>query len=212
MVGVGHDGMVDDDALLRLEAVDETAYRFRRHHPVLGAVHHQPRRGAGGEEGEIIEARRRRHRNEALDLRPPHQKLHGDPRAERDARDPTRAGVGIVGLHPVERGGGVGQLAGPVVEQAFAPPHAAKVEAQHGKAAPLERVIEVVDHLVVHRAPILGVRMQDERDGRVGRGIVVVARLDPPRRAADIHLGHEPLTSKRNSGDEHETWDERKEF
>ena len=100
-------------------------------------------------------------------------------------------GVGIVGLQPVERGGGVGEFARTVVEQALAPPHAAEVEAQHREAAPLERVIQVIDHLIVHRPAELRVGVEDERDGSVRPALVVVAGLDPSGGTADIHFRHE---------------------
>ena len=104
-------------------------------------------------------------------------------------------GVGVVGLQPVERGRGVGQLAGTVVEQALAPSHAAEVEAQHREAALLEGVIQVIDDLVIHRAAELRVRVQDERDRRVRAALVMVAGLDPAGRTADIHFRHETLAS-----------------
>lgn len=69
-------------------------------------------------------------------------------------------------LHPIERRGGVGQLADAVVERALALAHAAKVEAQRGEAAPLERLVEFLDDAVVHRAARIGMRVQDHGDGR----------------------------------------------
>ena len=58
-----------------------------------------------------------------------------------------RARLGIDRLRPVERGGGVGQFAGAVVERALAASHAAEVEADGGKAAVHEGVVELVDDL-----------------------------------------------------------------
>ncbi len=101
----------------------------------------------------------------------------------------------IIALHPVERRRGVGQLAGAVVEQALAPPDAAEVEAQHREAAPLEGVIKVIDDLVIHRAAELRMRVQDERNRRVHGGVVMVAGLDTPGGAADIHFRHGRMTS-----------------
>ena len=80
------------------------------------------------------------------------------------------AGIGIIGLHPVERRGGIGQLAGAVVEQPLAPPHAAEIEAQHREAPPLKGVIQVIDDLVIHRAAELRMRVQDQRNRRVRGG------------------------------------------
>ena len=71
---------------------------------------------------------------------------------------------GIVHLQPVERGGRIGELARAVVEIALAAPDAAEIEAQHREAALGERVIQMVDDLVVHGAPELRMRVQDEGD------------------------------------------------
>ena len=106
-------------------------------------------------------------------------------------------GIGIVGLHPVERRGGIGKLAGAVVEQALAPPHAAEVEAQHREATPLKGVIQVIDDLVIHGAAELRMRVQNERNRRVGAGIVMVAGLDPAGWTADIHFRHEDFDLER---------------
>jgi hypothetical protein len=38
-------------------------------------------------------------------------------------------------------------------------------------------------------------RVQNERNRSIGAGVMVVAGLDPACRTADIHLGHEILTS-----------------
>ena len=64
-------------------------------------------------------------------------------------------------LHPVERRGGVAQLALAVVEHALRAADAAEVEAQHREPAPHEHVEQGVDDLVVHRPAMLRVRMQD---------------------------------------------------
>ena len=66
--------------------------------------------------------------------------------------------IRVLQLQPVERGGGIGQLARAVVEIALAAPDAAEIEAQHREAALDEQVVEVVDDLVVHRAAELRVR------------------------------------------------------
>ena len=107
------------------------------------------------------------------------------------------SGIGVIGLHPVERRGGIGQLAGAVVEQPLAPPHAAEVEAQHREAAPLKGVIQVIDNLVIHGAAELRMRVQNERNRGVRAGVVMVAGLDPAGRTADIHLRHEALDLER---------------
>src|SRR5690242_4770585 len=55
MVGAGNDLLVDHDALLGLELVDEPGHVLVRHNRVFVAVNDEPRGGAGGEEREIIE-------------------------------------------------------------------------------------------------------------------------------------------------------------
>src|SRR6056297_2822337 len=82
-------GMGDGDALLLVQLAHERMGVLRRRHPVGGAVDDEARRRAGGEEGEIVHVRRRRDRDEAGDLGPPHQKLHPDPGSEGEARDPA---------------------------------------------------------------------------------------------------------------------------
>src|SRR3546814_1503312 len=69
-------------------------------------------------------------------------KLHPDPRAEADARDPCRLRFGVEALHPIERAGRVGKLADAVVERALALADAAEIEPQRGETAPLEGLVE----------------------------------------------------------------------
>jgi len=190
VVGVGHHRVLDLDALLHLGLGRELAHRGRGYHAVLVAVDHQARGGTRGEEREVVEVGGRRHADEAVDLRPAHQELHGDPGAERDAGDPARGRIRLLQLQPVERGSRIRELARPVVEVALAAPHAAEVEAQHREPALHEQVVEVIDHLVVHGPAELRVRMQDERDGARGAGLVVVARFQTAGRPVDDQLRH----------------------
>src|SRR6476659_3208138 len=97
-------------------------------------MHEQPGGRAGREEREIEAVRGGRDRDEALDLGPAHQELHADPRAERYAGDPAGAGLRVDRLGPVERGGGVRELALAVVEIALAAADAPEIEAQGRKA------------------------------------------------------------------------------
>ena len=77
------------------------------------------------------------------------------------------ARVRVDRLHPVERRGGVRELALAVVERALAAADAAEVEAQHREAAVHEDVEQVVDDLVVHRARrIAGADAARWRSGR----------------------------------------------
>src|SRR5690606_7294761 len=54
MVGALDGLLLDGDALLQLELVDQLLHRFGRGHAVLVAVDDQARGRAGGEEGEIV--------------------------------------------------------------------------------------------------------------------------------------------------------------
>src|SRR5262249_14805461 len=113
-----------------------------------------------------------------------------DPGPERESGDPAAARLRIDRLRPVERGGRVRQFAGAVVERALAAADTAEVEAQHGKIAVRERVVELVGDLVVHRAPELRVRVQDDGDRRVlllGR---VEAAFDPAGGSGEDDFGH----------------------
>src|SRR5213078_870177 len=95
------------------------------------------------------------------------QKLHADPGAKRKARDPAGARFGVDGLRPVERGSRIRQFAGAVIERALAAADAAEIEAQHRKSAMRERIVTLVDDLVIHRAVKLRMRVQHHRDRRV---------------------------------------------
>ena len=97
---------------------------------------------------------------------------------------------GIVHLQPVERRGRIGQLARAVVEIALAATDAAEIEAQHREAALGERVIEVIDDLIVHGPPELRMGVQDQRDGTVVLADVMIAGLDAAGGAVDDELGH----------------------
>ena len=103
--------------------------------------------------------------------------------------------VGVHRLHPVERGGGVGELARAVVERALAPADAAEVEAEHGEAALREHIEELVDDLVVHRPAELRMRMKDDGD----RAVLLLGRLETPfeaaGRAGEDHFWHRALSS-----------------
>ena len=161
-----------------------------RHHRVLVAMDDQAGRRAGREEREVVEIGGRRDRDEALDLRPAHQQLHADPGAEREAGDPAAARFRIDGLRPVERGGGIRQFAGAVVERALAAADAAEVEAQHREAAVHEGVVELVDDLVVHRPAELRVRMQHDGDRRVLLPRRMIAAFDPSGGTGEDDLRH----------------------
>src|SRR3546814_10104693 len=103
-------------------------------------MHDQPGRRAGCEEREIVGVRRRRDRDEAVDLRPPHQQLHADPGAEREAAHPGDRCIRIDGLEPVERRRGIREFALAAREPALRTPDPAEVEPENRKPAPCEGV------------------------------------------------------------------------
>jgi hypothetical protein len=138
----------------------------------------------------IIEVGWRADRDEALDLRTAHQKLHADPGAEGEARDPAALGLGVDGLCPVERGRGIGKFPGAVVERPLAAADAAEVEPERREAAVHEGIIELVDDLVVHRPTELRVRVQHDGDRRILLPRRMVPALDPTSRTGEDDLRH----------------------
>ena len=109
---------------------------------------------------------------------------------------------GLMRLRPVERRGGVGQLAGAVVERALAAADAAEIEAQHREAALHEAVVQIVDDLVVHRAAELRMRMQHDRDRRAPLLRRLIAAFDAAGGAGEDDLRHpylEPLDRRRSA-------------
>ena len=190
MIGARNHRVLDLDALLRLELLDEAGDFLQGRDAVLVAMHEQAGGRAGREEGEIEAVGGRRDRDEAFDLRPAHQKLHADPGAEGDAGDPAGARLRIDRLRPVERGGGVRQFALAMVEAALAAPDAAEIEAQHGEAALGEGVIEIVDDLIIHRPAELRVRVQDDGDRRAAHRRGMKTALDAAGRTIEHDFGH----------------------
>ena len=122
VIGALEHAVVDADALLGVQLVHQLAHGALGHQFVGIAVQHQPAAWAGGEEAEIVVVRRRRDADPAGNLRPAHQQLHADERAERVAGDPQAAVVRIHRLHPVERGGRVADLADAAVIATLAAP------------------------------------------------------------------------------------------
>ena len=190
VVGVGDHGVLDRDAFLGLQFLDQRLHFLERRDPILVAVNEQAGRRAGGEEAEVEAVGGRGDRDEAFDFRPPHQQLHADPRAERDAGDPAGARLGADRLRPVERGSRVGELALAVVECALRPADAAKIEAQRREPAFGERVIGVVDDLIVHRPAELGMRVEHHRDRRAALLGGVEAAFQPSGGTVEKDLRH----------------------
>src|SRR6185437_5940516 len=84
----------------------------------------------------------------------------------------------------------VRELADAVVEPALAPAYAAEVEAQRGKAAMHEGVVELINDLMVHRAAELRVRMQHNANRGVFLTRRVIAALDATGGAGEDDFGH----------------------
>src|SRR5690348_12394250 len=103
MVRAGDQVVVDRDVPLRAELVDELLDRAWGDDLVRLALNDDSRGWAGGEEAEIVHVCGRSDRDEAADLRAPHQQLHSDPGAKADSRDPGRLRFGVDRLDPVER-------------------------------------------------------------------------------------------------------------
>jgi hypothetical protein len=93
-------------------------------------------------------------------------------------------------LRPVERRCGIGQFALAVVEGTLAAPHAAEIEPQHREIAVNERIIDLIDDLMVHRAPELGVRMQHDGKRRVLLPRRMVSSLDASGGADENDFRH----------------------
>src|SRR5277367_2785232 len=100
-------------------------------------MQHQSAAWARREEAEIVVVRRWRHADPAGDLRPAHQQLHADERAERIPGDPQTAVVRVHRLHPVERGGSIADLADAAVIAALAATDPPEIEPHHRAAEPL---------------------------------------------------------------------------
>ncbi|MPL92923.1 hypothetical protein SDC9_39047 [bioreactor metagenome] len=192
----------DGDSLLLAQLADQGVGVLRRRHAVGGAVDDQARGGAGGKEAEIIHVRRRRDRDEAGDLGPAHQKLHADPGAEAEARDPAMLRVRVHRLQIVECRGSIRQLADALVILALRPADAAEVEAQHGEADLVEGVMQVVDDAIVHRAAEFRIGVKNDRDRRVRDGLRVVAALEATFGTGENDFGHRlsPAQSRASRG------------
>src|SRR5262249_44369827 len=134
-------------------------------------------------------------RDKSLDLRSAHQQLHADPGAEGKSCNPATACFRIDRLCPVERGRRIRQFALPVVERTLAAPNAAEIESHHREIAMHERIVELVDDLMIHRAAELRMRMQHDGDWGVLLRRRVIAAFDAAGWAGEDDLGHSFTTS-----------------
>src|ERR1700722_19852236 len=194
VVRLRDDGMLDGDALLGLQFLDQPHNLFQWRDAIFVAMDEQAGRGAGRKEAVIEAIGGGSDRDEALDLGPAHQELHADPGAERDASDPAGARLRADRLGPVEGGSGVRQFALPVVEGALRPSDAAEVEAQHGKPAFGKTIISVIDNLVIHRPAKLRMRMKHHRNRRPALLGRMKTTLQPTGGGGKENLGHELST------------------
>ena len=186
---------VDLDAALLVQLLHQTLNRIGRHQGIFLAMDDQARGRAGREEAEVVHVGRQRQADKAMDLGPPHQQLHADPGAEREAGDPAGAAVDIVLLHPVEGRGGIAQLALAMVEGFLGATNTAKIEAQGGESATREHVKDVEHDLVVHRAAVERVRMEDQCQRCIGATGMVITPFQAAVRTVEDHLRHRCVSS-----------------
>ncbi|MNV36416.1 hypothetical protein D3C71_1278910 [compost metagenome] len=190
MVGARKGAVGDEDALLGLQLFDQTVHILLWRDLVGIAVDDEAGRRAGGEEGEVVGVGLRRNRHEALDFRTAHQKLHADPGAEGITGNPAALRIRMQALHPVESGSGVGKLASTMVEFALAAADRAEIEPERGEAALLEKIEQLIDDLVVHRAAELRMRMKDDRYRRALFLGGLITAFEATRRAVKNDFGH----------------------
>src|SRR6185503_9711656 len=129
-----------------------------------------------------------------------------DPGAEREARDPAMRRRGVLALQPIERCRRIGKLTLAAVVGALGAADAAEVEAQRGKAAPREQVIELVDDLVVHRPAVLRMRVQQQGDGRIRSLAMVIAAFEPSFGPGDNYVRHVSGPNRRELFGNSEAW------
>ena len=165
--------LIDHDALLGLQFLDQRRDILGWRDDILLAMDDEARRWAGRQKREIVTVRLRCDRDEAFHLGPAHQQLHSDPGAKGKPGHPTGPCLRVDGLRPVECRRSVRQFAGAVVERALAAADAAKIETQHRKTPRHESIVDLIDDRMVHAATKLGVRMQDHRY----RGIFLLRRV-----------------------------------
>ena len=98
--------------------------------------------------------------------------------------------IGIDGLHPVERGGGVPDLADAAVVPALAAANSPEIEPHHRATEPLERLIHRVGDPIVHRSAVQRMWVENQRDWGAGLLGMMITALEPAIRAGKHHLWH----------------------
>lgn len=190
VVGPVEDAVIDADALLSVELLDQLVDGGFGDEFIGVAVDHQAPAGAWGEEPEIVMAGRRGDADPTGDFGSAHEELHADEGAERVARNPEAAVAGIDGLHPVERGGGIGNFTNSAIVATLTAANAAKVEPHDGKAQALEALVHGEDDTVVHCSAVQRMRVEQESYGRTLLLGVVVASLQPTIRPSEHYFRH----------------------
>jgi len=77
-----------------------------------------------------------------------------------------------------------------VVETPLGPSDAAEIEPKRRESAPHEGMVHGINHLVVHGAAMLRLRMQEERDRRIGLFPVMIPAFKPSIRSIENDFWH----------------------
>src|SRR5262245_47608719 len=149
---------------------------------VFGPMDEKLRLRATGEEIQIAHSRWRADGYEAVHalIRTSHSQ--SDDRSEREPGDDDFAGVRLAVEQIIQRDLRVGAFAPPFIVFACAQPDAAKVDPQSFEAAFVQSLRRAKDDLVVHRAAVQRVRMQDQRDPLGLIAFRAIDRFQPPVR------------------------------
>ena len=88
----------------------------------------------------------------------------------------------------------------PEIECPLAAAHAAEIEPDGGAAESVEHMEKIVDQRVVHCPAELRMRMQNQRHGRTGGLLPLIARLDAPGRSRKDDIRHALICSQAQAG------------
>src|SRR5258708_30633633 len=109
VIGARDHLLLDHDALLRFELLDEAAHVLVRHHHILIAMNDHAGGWAGRQERKVVEIGGWGDRDESLDLGPAPEQLHAAPGAEGEAGQPAAPRLPGDRLRPVARPRGIRQ-------------------------------------------------------------------------------------------------------